>query len=643
MGYRLLMFALCFICTTLALEVSNHNGLESKDDITNTARPLLEDEDLPKLRRQKRHDIEIHRVIKRRPKLPPLPPPRRKPRPPRRPPKPKVKYGPPNVNFPPLTHYNPQSYDESFSTSYETSFSDHNSFAEPPVSYGSPIHPSPAFGSPPFAYGQGTTSYQGSTFGRPSFESTSFEGFGKPSLSSSNLDAFDPSKFPGLIDSPSQSYSTSKIPSFGGHSSQISFTNSKLPSYQSSSSFFGDGSSFTSNKDLISHTRLTDTEAHKHQFPLEGFKPNPFRTPLTSYEVPITHTKSNLFEPTKDFDLSSYKKIPNTYSTSSISSTHSSSPSSTDEDDDEYYPSLPNRYEQDQFHTPSKPNPNKPLSSSVQTINDNDPFSNLNSYYDDVSESQKISVKTKTKHSEPTIDSFSIEDLYSPTPSTAKRNKPRRKKKPKPISAPTPHNLDTDDLRDAYGSSSDFHQVAIDADEFLEFEPQKQMKHSRPIGVKLGRDEDKNPSNFVLLSSQNTNSESKKTVNHKQGINNPNFSRKTPPQLYTEYKPINIDLLKSVEGNRKPAAETPTGLEDVNILSIQKSNSKTYYAGNNGKEPLLYNGFIPTRRNGAYYRVANLDYETLDRDDESYDEVPAAETFGGKLSNTRVKKELVAK
>uniref|UniRef100_A0AAG5CUH5 Uncharacterized protein n=1 Tax=Anopheles atroparvus TaxID=41427 RepID=A0AAG5CUH5_ANOAO len=48
------------------------------------------------LHRQKRHEIEIHRVIKRRPKLPP-PPRGRKPRPPRRPAsKPRVKYGPPS-------------------------------------------------------------------------------------------------------------------------------------------------------------------------------------------------------------------------------------------------------------------------------------------------------------------------------------------------------------------------------------------------------------------------------------------------------------------------------------------------------------------------------------------------------------------
>nr|XP_029730068.1 extensin-like [Aedes albopictus] len=637
MDYRQLTLALFFICSAVALEISNHNGLEDPEsdvDVTNTARPLFDDHNLPKLRRQKRHEIEIHRVIKRRPKLPPLPPRSRKPRPPRRPPKPKVKYGPPNVNYPPITHYNPQSFDETFSTSYETSYSDHNSFAEPPVSYGGPIQPSPAFGSPPFAYGQGSTSYQGSTFGRPSFESTSFEGFGKPSLGSSNLDAFDPSKFPGLIDRPSQGYSSSK---YGGHSSQPSFTNSKPPSFHSSTSFFGDGPSFNSDKDLVSHTRLTEVEAPKHQFPLEGFKQNPFRTPLTSYEVPLSHTKSNLFEPTKDYDTSSYKKIPNTYSTSSISSTHSSSTSSTDDDDDEYYPSLPNRYEQDQFHTPSKPNPNKPLGSTVQTINDNDPFSTLSSFYDGVSESQKVSVKTKNKHIEPTEDSFSLEDLYSPTPSSIKRNKHRRKKKPNPISAPTTHNLDTDDLRDAYGSSSDFHQVAIDADEFLEFEPQKQMKHSKPVGVTKTRDEDKGPANFVLLSSQNEN----KNAGYRKATNNPSYSRKTPAQLFSEYKPIDLDLLKSVEASRKPAAaEKPTGLEDINILSVQKSNSKSYYAGSNGKEPLLYTGFLPTRRNGAYYRVSNLDYETLDRDDEGYDDIADVGTYGGRIRNSRVKKDL---
>ncbi|XP_039440774.1 adhesive plaque matrix protein [Culex pipiens pallens] len=621
---RQLTFALFFVCSTLAVEVSHHNGLEAGSDgeITNTAKPLLDDEVLPKLHRQKRHDIEIHRVIKRRPKLPP---PRRKPRPPRRPPKPKVKYGPPNVNYPPLTHYKPHGYEDTFSTSYETSYTDQNSFGEPPASYGKPIHPSPTFGSPPFAYGQSSISYQGSSFGKPSFDEASFEGFGKQVYGgSSDLD-----EFPGIIEGPTRTYSSNRIPNFGGSPSIPSHVHSKSPSYQQPSSFLDNRPSFTSHKEPPSYTRLTEVDNPQHQFPLEGYNKDPYRTPLTSYEVPLTQQKPQLFEPTKDFD-SSYKKGTNSYPPTSVVSTHSTSHSSTDSDEEDYYPSLPNRYEQEQFHNPSKQNPNKTPSNSIQTINDNDPFTSFNTYYDGVSESQKVSVKTKTNK-----DNFSLEEFYSATPPSSKRTKTtRRKKKPKPSNTPVAHNLDTDDLRDAFGSSSDFHQVAIDADEFLEFEPQKQMKHSKPLGVTMTRNE--SPANFVLLSSQNRQKENNQP-NYRTPSSNPNYQKNLSALPASDYKTLDINYFKSVEAKKKPAPTGPIGLEDVSILSVQKSNSQSYYAGNSN------NGFQPTRRrNGAYYR-ANLDYEMMGESDENYDEIGDAGTFGGQLGTSRVKKDLTIK
>ncbi|XP_058821582.1 uncharacterized protein LOC131683543 [Topomyia yanbarensis] len=649
MDYRQLTFTLLFICSTIAVEVSNPSGLysASSNDLTNTARPFTNDDELPKLRRQKRQDIEIHRVIKRRPKLPPPIPRGRKPRPPRRPPKPKVKYGPPNVNYPPLSHYNPHSFDDSFSQSFETTFSEQNSFGEPPNSYGNPIHPSPAFGSPPFAYGQGTTVYQGASFGKPNIESANFEGLGKPPFSSSNLEGIDFSKFPGLTEHPSPNFPANRIPGFSGASSSTLYSYNKQPSFQSPSTFSGNGppsfgnnksppyqifqgsgSSFNPHKDLSGYSQLTEVNGPKHQFPLEGYSKDPYKTPLTSYEVPLSHTKSHLFEPDKDFD---FRKPQNSYSNSGVSSTHSTSHSSIDDGDEQYYPSLPNRYEQEQFHNPAKSNPNKSLPSTVQTITDNDPFS---SYYDGVSESQKVSVKATS----PTEASLTLDNLYS---STTKRNKSRRKKKPKPVVFPVGHNLDTDDLRDAYGSSSDFHQVAIGADEFLEFEPQKQMKHSKPVGVTKTREEDKSPVNFVLLSSQNKGHGGKPS-NHRNPPHNPNYSDNSQILPASDFKTLNLNYFKNMEPNQKLTASKPAGLEDVNILSIQKSNSKSYYAGTSDTEPMLYNGFLPTRRNGGYYR-ANMDYEMLDVDDESEGGAIDRRPLEEKLTNSRTKKDLLAK
>ncbi|KAL1394329.1 hypothetical protein pipiens_012032 [Culex pipiens pipiens] len=228
-----------------------------------------------------------------------------------------------------------------------------------------------------------------------------------------------------------------------------------------------------------------------------------------------------------------------------------------------------------------------------------------------------------------------IQEFYSATPPSSKRTKTtRRKKKPKPSNTPVAHNLDTDDLRDAFGSSSDFHQVAIDADEFLEFEPQKQMKHSKPLGVTMTRNE--SPANFVLLSSQNRQKENNQP-NYRTPSSNPNYQKNLSALPASDYKTLDINYFKSVEAKKKPAPTGPIGLEDVSILSVQKSNSQSYYAGNSN------NGFQPTRRrNGAYYR-ANLDYEMMGESDENYDEIGDAGTFGGRLGNSRVKKDLTIK
>ncbi|XP_055643377.1 uncharacterized protein LOC129779743 [Toxorhynchites rutilus septentrionalis] len=629
MDYRLLTFTLLvFICSVIAVDILSESsvGSNTNQEVSNTAKPQTDDERQPEPHhRQKRHDIEIHRVIKRRPKPPPSQFRGRKPRPPRRPSKPKVKYGPPNVHYPPLSHYTPQGYDDSFSNSYDDS--DHNSFAEPPVSYGNPIHPSPAFGSPHFAYGQGTTSYQGSSYGKPSYGGqANFEDFDKHSFSLSNLDGIDAAKLLSYLGNAS-----GKLP---GGLKATTLINGKQTSYHPSSLFTKDEPNYYPHKDSSGYTRLTEADHPKHQFPLEGYKQDPYKTPLTSYEVPLTRKKPNLFEPSKEYD-SSFKNMPASHVTSSITSTHTSSHSTIDDDEEEYIPNLPNRYEQEQFHNPSQPNPNKPLTSSIQPITDNDPFTNLN--YDEVSESQKISVKTRGKHADTSSgDNYSVD--YPHVTPTGKRNKIRRKKKPKPTVAPASHNLDTDDLRDAYGSSSDFHEIAIDADEFLEFEPQKQIKHSRPRGVTMIRSEDNSPTNFVLLSSQN---KVKETRSPSYRITTTTaYPKKTPSD--SEFKTVDITFYKSVEP--KPKVPKPLiGLDDINILSIQKSNSKSYYAGDEGKEAMLYQGFMPTRRNGAQQSF-RMDYEMLDDDEnENYDDISDVGTFGGKLLNGRIKKDLTNK
>ncbi|XP_053671119.1 uncharacterized protein LOC128721393 [Anopheles nili] len=650
--WQQLLLLLC-IALVVAEEANQANDSSKENDSSIESLPVP-----AALHRQKRHEVEIHRVIKRRPKLPP-PPRGRKPRPPRRPgSKPRVKYGPPNVNYPPITRYVPQNIDDPFSSGFETSFVDHpGSFGEPPAGYGSPIHPSPTFGSPPFAYGQTITSYEGSSYGKPSYDGSSAFGkhsyqggsssssYGKPSYEISDFDGIfskttfgnGPSSFeskvPSFLDSSSfDGFSGSKHShNIGGYSHSYSHSNNKQPSFADSTSIntyttpSGKGNIYSDSSSSFGDI------GSKHQLPLETYRKDPYKTPVTSYEVP-SNPKSNLFEPSKDFDTS-YKRSPHN---GGVSSTHSTSHSSIGASEEEYIPSLPTRYDQDQFHTPTKTNPNKPSINTLQTISGGDDhFTSFTSYYDGASESQKVPVKSKQPLS---FGQDSSDEQFSSTNSGSKRIKNRRKKKPKIPDSAIAHNLDTDDLRDAFGSSSDFHQVAIDADEFLDFEPKKQIKHSKPAGVTLPRSEDSHPSNFVLLSSQNKPTSTK-------SIGESNKQRSPPTTQVTasksvEYDTTNTDLsyLQTNPSNFGHRPSKPIGLEDLNILSIQKSNSKSYYGGSS---PGHGSSFQPTRRRDMqHYRSApsSLDYTMLDEDEEeNYDEIS---DIGTRSRGNRKKKDL---
>uniref|UniRef100_A0A182QMG5 Uncharacterized protein n=1 Tax=Anopheles farauti TaxID=69004 RepID=A0A182QMG5_9DIPT len=664
------LLLLLLVALVVAEEASNAGANAHEDEAPTELLPTP-----AALHRPKRHDIEIHRVIKRRPKLPPPPPRSRKPRPPRRPSsKPRGKYGPPNVNYPPLSHYVPQTIDEPFSSGFETAFGDHHgSFGEPPAGYGSPIHPSPTFGSPPFAYGQTITSYEGSSYGKPSYEGASsygkpsYEGpssfgkysypggasssssFGKPNFDISNFDAsFSKATFgngPSAFDSkvPSFLESSNGFDAFpgvgkqniGGYSHSYSHSSNKQPSFADTTSI----NTYTTpsgKNNFYSDTSPSfgDLGSSKHQFPLEKHRKDPYKTPLTSYEVP-SNPKSNLFEPSGDFGTS-YKRSPHN---GGVSSTHTTSHSSIGASEEDYIPNLPTRYDQEQFHTPTKTNPNKPL---------DDHFSSFSSYYDGASETQKIPVKSKQPFGPESSDEqfpTASEDIGG------KRVKSRRKKKPKLPGSSIAHNLDTDDLRDAFGSSSDFHQVAIDADEFLDFEPKKQIKHSKPAGVTgVSRAEDSQPSNFVLLSSQNKHGNAGKgrdAIHHRSP---PSTSPSVSTSKSVEYDAKHLDLSNYFQANsansqgHRPAK--PIGLEDLNILSIQKSNSHSYYAGTSqgggGGGGGHVTGFLPTRRRDMQqYRSAtsSLDYTMLDDDDdqENYDDIS---DIGTRSRGNRKKKDL---
>lgn len=168
------------------------------------------------------------------------------------------------------------------------------------------------------------------------------------------------------------------------------------------------------------------------------------------------------------------------------------------------FPKLPNRYEPKDFSTPTRTNP-----LSVNPFND---YSN----YNDVSESQNVQKTQNNNRNRNNFNTFNkfhnfdydfkgqrnedddqdddnLSYLYTTRrtttttttteqPTTTKR--PRKNvfgKRKRPAKIPNNHNLDTDDLRDAFTESSDFHEVSLASDDYLNFDSQRKNKrNNRP-------------------------------------------------------------------------------------------------------------------------------------------------------------------
>lgn len=181
------------------------------------------------------------------------------------------------------------------------------------------------------------------------------------------------------------------------------------------------------------------------------------------------------------------------------------------------FPRLPSRYETKDFSTPTKSNP-----LGNQFLN-NDYSSN----YNDVSETQNVQTSLnqqqqnrnrfnkfnnydydfgKNKKNPPPIEDDDDEDddyggnvdyLYTsrrpytfttttttttappPPPATKRPRKNGYGKRKRPAKIAPAHNLDTDDLRDAFTESSDIHEVASSSDDFSNFDSQRHRKRNQ--------------------------------------------------------------------------------------------------------------------------------------------------------------------
>lgn len=289
-----------------------------------------------------------------------------------------------------------------------------------------------------------------------------------------------------------------------------------------------------------------------------------YQTPITSYDVPIQHDASkttyNIDEPENQFQPTLYKSPSNSWN---------QLPSTTTERHKYLPPTLPTVYDHNQFNSFS--NENDYSSSYSQHSDFLDSDGDYGPFLDVPHESKKIpkTKLTKTyagtslKSEDSSIESVEIpsDEYVDELISAPTTKKPRtRRRRPRPTAHPstTPHILDTEDLRDAFSSGTVQYSLSVN--------PNGKSSRSRSQS-KVANDK-----NFVLLSSANTNRSS--------------WSRPYPKRPESSFDPINDvkEFLRtdSVNNNRTKGIE---------ILSIQKSKSHSYYAGTvSPTEQLKQNG-----------------------------------------------------
>lgn len=247
--------------------------------------------------------------IKRRPR------PKPKPKHIRRPMKPKPKYGPPNVNYKPLTHYNPHVMNDFYRDTFDKDGQTRLEYQSngPPISF-----PSKTYGEPPMIPILNSNPHTSGTFGSM-YNQLSF----KPSLTRP--------------------------------SAQFNIGEPSPSKYQSSSGKYAEPASNDYNWNKI---------------PLESnFGQDLYKTSISSYDVPTYDSDNipsrNLFEP---------------------------APSQP--------PKLPSHYEQQDFRTPTRTHNSFSDKPNSNTFNFDDftPNTLQKTTLNDVSESQRVQVKSKNKN-----------------------------------------------------------------------------------------------------------------------------------------------------------------------------------------------------------------------------------------------------
>ncbi|CRK90775.1 CLUMA_CG004467, isoform A [Clunio marinus] len=246
-------------------------------------------------------------------------------------------------------------------------------------------------------------------------------------------------------------------------------------------------------------------------FPLETAAT--YNSHKTSYGNPVrASTPVNSYQLNTVYGSNSHSNYNDNSNFHTDSNQHSNNNFNGNYNSNSNFPKLPNRYEQSDFSTPTRTNP---LNSNSNAFAD---YSNINN--DESNDNERYNIQrgtTKNRNRFKNFNKFNNYDydfgkgLKNVTPDddeededfdyvvstrrpftttttttttelpffTSKRPKkgPFGKRK-RPLKVSQNHNLDTDELRDAFTESTDFHEVALNSEDFINFDSQRQNKRN---------------------------------------------------------------------------------------------------------------------------------------------------------------------
>lgn len=280
---------------------------------------------------------------------------------------------------------------------------------------------------------------------------------------------------------------------------------------------------FNPNSDRNANTDRFNSNSERFPHPISNFpldSGSSFNSQKTSYGKPVRN--QNQIRNEAPSDATSYQFDSTRHGSSSLLDVAANSNADINSNLNPYlsslnkhlnhnfnangFPKLPNRYEPNEFSTPTRTNPlgSNPFNHDFSIYNDlsesqnaakpsnqnRNNFNKFNNFDYDYKNQRNPGRESEVPYDED--DEESLDYLYSArrplttttttteAPTTTKR--PRKNvfdKRKRPTRISQSHNLDTDDLRDAFTESSDFHEVALNSDDFISFDSQRNKRRNQ--------------------------------------------------------------------------------------------------------------------------------------------------------------------